>query len=122
MTAGQGSAGQGLHLSILAWAARHAVNRGLVKYEAASEKFSSQSTTLVNKRMRDLFDRDGNERSSGEMPSHEKNREYMTLLAANLMLMQFKVSFYFSALWMHCLDGCRYAEVIYGDSTLWFGI
>lgn len=98
------------------------MNRGLVKYEAASEKFSSQSTTLVNKRMRDLFDRDGNERSSGEMPSHEKNREYMTLLAANLMLMQFKVSFYFSALWMHCRDGCRYAEVIYGDSTLWFGI
>ncbi|OWZ62588.1 hypothetical protein AYX14_00008 [Cryptococcus neoformans] len=91
MTAGQGSAGQGLHLSILAWAARHAVNRGLVKYEAASEKFSSQSTTLVNKRMRDLFDGDGNEKSSGEMPSHEKNREYMTLLAANLMLMQFKI-------------------------------
>lgn len=91
MAAGQGSAGQGLHLSILAWAARHAVNRGLVKYEAASEKFSSQSATLVNNRMRDLFDGDGNERRSGAMPNHEKNREYMTLLASNLMLMQFKI-------------------------------
>ncbi|KGB74687.2 transcriptional activator [Cryptococcus deuterogattii R265] len=91
MTAGQGAAGQGLHLSILAWAARHAVNKGLVKYEAASEKFSSQSTTLVDTRMRDLFDGDGNERRSGEVPGHEKDREYMTLLAANLMLMQFKI-------------------------------
>lgn len=122
MAAGQGSAGQGLHLSILAWAARHAVNRGLVKYEAASEKFSSQSATLVNNRMRDLFDGDGNERRSGAMPNHEKNREYMTLLASNLMLMQFKVSFYFLALWIHCLHDCRYAVVMYGDSIRWFGI
>lgn len=122
MTAGQGAAGQGLHLSILAWAARHAVNKGLVKYEAASEKFSSQSTTLVDTRMRDLFDGDGNKRRSGEVPSHEKDREYMTLLAANLMLMQFKVNFYFYALWIRCLNGCRYVVVMYGDSILWFDI
>lgn len=56
------------------------------------------------------------------MPNHEKNREYMTLLAANLMLMQFKVSFYCLALWIQCLHDRRYAVVMYGDSIRWFGI
>ncbi|TYJ53754.1 hypothetical protein B9479_005592 [Cryptococcus floricola] len=90
MTAGVGPASQGLHLSILAWAARHMVNRGLVKYEAVSEKFSGQATSLVDRRMAELFDSKGVE-ISGSVEEEDRDREYMTLLAAAVMLMQFKI-------------------------------
>ncbi|KAK8858954.1 hypothetical protein IAR55_003185 [Kwoniella newhampshirensis] len=91
MTVGRGPAGQGLHLSILAWTGRHMVNRGLMKYEAVSEKFSAQATNLVNERMAHLFDGRGNERMAQGDESQDKDTEKMTLLAASLMLMQFKV-------------------------------
>ncbi|WVQ77263.1 hypothetical protein IAR50_006947 [Cryptococcus sp. DSM 104548] len=90
MTAGVGPASQGLHLSILAWAARHMVNRGLVKYEAVSEKFSGQATRLVDRRMAELFDSNGAE-TAGSVEEEDRDREYMTLLAAAVMLMQFKI-------------------------------
>ncbi|KAK6910371.1 hypothetical protein I203_104403 [Kwoniella mangroviensis CBS 8507] len=95
MTAGRGPAGQSLHLSILAWAARHMVNRGLAKYEAVSEKFSLQATTHLDNRMNQLFDKRGKEKaqnSSGDgAEHHDKDTEKMTLLAAALMIMQFKI-------------------------------
>ncbi|OCF31007.1 hypothetical protein I316_07278 [Kwoniella heveanensis BCC8398] len=96
MTAGQGEAGKGLHLSILAWAARHMVNRGLAKYEAVSEKFSSQSMNLINARMEELFDRKGNPRppsdtGSSSNKAKDLDTEKMTLLAAAIMIMQFKI-------------------------------
>ncbi|WVF71737.1 hypothetical protein IAT40_006545 [Kwoniella sp. CBS 6097] len=96
MTAGQGEAGKGLHLSILAWAARHMVNRGLAKYEAVSEKFSSQSMSLINARMEALFDRKGNpkipsETSRSSDTARDLDTEKMTLLAAAIMIMQFKI-------------------------------
>ncbi|ORY27123.1 fungal-specific transcription factor domain-domain-containing protein [Naematelia encephala] len=89
-TARRGPAGQGLHLSILAWAARHMVNRGLVKYEAKCEKFSSQAINLINTRMAELFDEEGVQRPANE-PQGDADTEYMTLLAAALMIMQFKI-------------------------------
>ncbi|WWD17573.1 hypothetical protein CI109_102014 [Kwoniella shandongensis] len=94
MTVGRGPAGQGLHLSILAWTARHMVNRGLMKYEAVSEKFSSQATNLVNERMVALFDGATGAETGVQAQAEEnqdKDTEKMTLLAASLMLMQFKI-------------------------------
>ncbi|WWC61542.1 uncharacterized protein I303_104126 [Kwoniella dejecticola CBS 10117] len=91
MTAGRGPAGQSLHLSILAWAARHMVNRGLAKYEAVSEKFSVQATNHLDTRMDQLFDKRGNERTAAIADHHDKDTEKMTLLAAALMIMQFKI-------------------------------
>nr|XP_019010670.1 uncharacterized protein I206_03972 [Kwoniella pini CBS 10737]OCF49451.1 hypothetical protein I206_03972 [Kwoniella pini CBS 10737] len=91
MTAGRGPAGQSLHLSILAWAARHMVNRGLAKYEAVSEKFSVQATNHLDTRMDQLFDKRGHERASIAIEHHDPDTEKMTLLAAALMIMQFKI-------------------------------
>nr|XP_019046014.1 hypothetical protein I302_04754 [Kwoniella bestiolae CBS 10118]OCF24944.1 hypothetical protein I302_04754 [Kwoniella bestiolae CBS 10118] len=92
MTASRGPAGQSLHLSILAWAARHMVNRGLAKYEAVSEKFSVQATSNLDNRMSQLFDKRGKEIASTDGGEHhDKDTEKMTLLAAALMIMQFKI-------------------------------
>ncbi|WRT66087.1 uncharacterized protein IL334_003040 [Kwoniella shivajii] len=91
MTAGRGPAGQSLHLSILAWAARHMVNRGLAKYEAVSEKFSLQATSLLDTRMEQLFDKKGKEKPPADSENQDRDTEKMTLLAAALMIMQFKI-------------------------------
>ncbi|WVR07312.1 hypothetical protein IAU60_004353 [Kwoniella sp. DSM 27419] len=92
MTAGRGPAGQALHFSILAWAARHAVNRGQSKYEAASEKFSGRSMHMLDSRMEELFDKKGKERPLSDAERDpDTDHEKMTLLAAALMIMQFKI-------------------------------
>ena len=69
--------GQGLHLSILAWAGRHMVNQGQTKYEAVSERLGLQAAQII---MDTLARNDHDDKVA------------MTLFAGLLMMVQFKVS------------------------------
>lgn len=81
-SAGGGLAAQGLHLSILAWTGRHLANRGQAEYEAVCERLGSQATNIV---MGSLDDR-----AAATAQTNDSNDD-LTLLAAGLMIMQFKV-------------------------------
>ena len=74
-------AGQGLHLSLLAWAGRHMVNRGQMRYEAISEKLGTQAAQILDDRMEKMAD----------CTTADLN-ELLTLFAAVLMMVQYKVS------------------------------
>lgn len=76
-------AGQGLHLSILAWAGRHMVNQGQVKYESVSERLGEKAMRIVLAKLEEW------KRGSSEIMGEN---ERMTLLAGALMIVQFKVS------------------------------
>jgi len=73
-------AGQGLHLSILAWAGRHMVNRGQANYEAVSERLGNQASQIIL----DKLDRE-------ELSTMDQG-ELLTLFAGVIMLISFKVS------------------------------
>jgi hypothetical protein len=75
------SAGQGLHLSVLAWAGRHMVNQGQLKYEAVSERLGTQASQIIL----DMLARDVETRVL-------ESKELVTLFAGILMLVQYKVS------------------------------
>lgn len=62
----------------MAWAGKHAVNKGQIRYEAISEKLGAQALGLVEGLI-------GNGGLEGE------DVERLTLLAAMLMVVQFKV-------------------------------
>lgn len=70
------SSSRALYLSILAWAGRHLANSGKAKYEAVSERLGEQASTLV----------------LAQLAQETEEKDRMTLLAAALMVMQFKVS------------------------------
>jgi hypothetical protein len=72
--------GQALHHSILAWAGRHMVNQGQVRYEAISEKLSEKALGIASKRL-------GETTVLGGLADSER----LMLLATILMSMQFKV-------------------------------
>ena len=72
-------AGQGLHLSILAWAGRHMVNRGQANYEAVSERLGNQASQIIL----DKLEREDLTRMDGG--------ELLTLFAGVIMLISFKV-------------------------------
>ncbi|ORY35758.1 fungal-specific transcription factor domain-domain-containing protein [Naematelia encephala] len=73
-------AGQGLHLSILAWAGRHMVNQGQPKYEAVSERLGSQAAQIIMEKL-----------GNGRDPAKMEEQELLTLFAGLLMLVQFKI-------------------------------
>jgi transcriptional activator protein UGA3 len=76
-------AGQGLHLSILAWAGRHMVNQGQVKYEAVSERLGEKAGRIILAKLEEW-----SRGATGAISETER----MTLLAGALMVVQFKVS------------------------------
>lgn len=73
-------AGQGLHMSILAWAGRHMVNRGQANYEAVSERLSGQATQIIMDKL-----------VKENLKTLEQS-ELLTLFSGLIMLISFKVS------------------------------
>jgi hypothetical protein len=73
-------AGQGLHMSILAWAGRHMVNRGQANYEAVSERLSGQATQIIMEKL------------MKEKLEMLEQSELLTLFSGLIMLISFKVS------------------------------
>ena len=71
------ASGQGLHFSILAWAGRHMANKGQERYEVPSERLANQASQIVLERC-------------AVVPGPD---ETMTLFAALLMLVQYKVGY-----------------------------
>jgi len=92
-----------LYLSILAWAGRHLANSGHPRYEAICERLGAQAGTMVLAQLeqaeKELHEEEmhGRDRTTPRSPEQaEEDREVdgerMTLLAAALMVMQFRVS------------------------------
>lgn len=73
-------AAQALHLSIMAWAGIHAVNNGQSRFEITSERLGQQATALFTSRIAEGYDGTDEER--------------LTMLAAGLMIVQYKVTFF----------------------------
>jgi hypothetical protein len=71
-------AAQALHLSIMAWAGIHAVNNGQSRFEITSERLGQQATALLTSRLAEGYD--------------GTDQERLTMLAAGLMIVQYKVS------------------------------
>ncbi|KAL1410868.1 hypothetical protein Q8F55_001811 [Vanrija albida] len=79
---GKGSpATRALYLSILSWAGRHMANSGHAKYEAVSERLGAQAGSMLLP----LLETDERGDTGVEKPEH------MTLLAAAIMVVQFKI-------------------------------
>ena len=77
LPAPQENATRALYLAIIAWAARHAVNKGQLRFEIRSERLAEEAASLIKL---GLSDEGGSAMD-----------ENMTMFAATLMLMQFKV-------------------------------
>lgn len=74
----RGNAAQALHLSIMAWAGAHAVNNGQPRFEIMSARLGDQATALISTRLAQGYEGTDEER--------------LTMLAAALMVVQYKVS------------------------------
>jgi len=74
--------GRALHLATLAWAGRHMTNEGEMKYEALSEKLGGEATKIVAEQALQV-----NRRGTTMSETAQ-----LTLLAGQLMLIQWKVS------------------------------
>ncbi len=78
----RGEAARALHIAILAWSGRHLTNQGQFKFEASSETYGAQALSLVSNLLAKRL-------APNSHPEDETQQ--ITLLAAVLMVLQYKV-------------------------------
>ncbi|PWN48811.1 hypothetical protein IE53DRAFT_398972 [Violaceomyces palustris] len=80
---------EGESLSILAWASKHMVNQGEDRYESTSERSGSQASSELERLLKERRSRENREDASS---SQIEDKEDLTLLAATLMVISFKIT------------------------------